>query len=76
MSTISPLQPADFPIIAIGQYVYRRSASSPFVGPVAAQLAFDIAFRLNRDHQTQTGARTVTTFFAAQPSAEGGEHGG
>lgn len=62
MSTISPLQPDDFPVYSLGQYVYRRSWSSPFVGPVSVELAADIAFRLNRDHQVQAGGPTVHTY--------------
>jgi hypothetical protein len=49
MSTINPLRPDDFPLLANGQYVYRRTASSPIIGPVSMELAADLAARLNRD---------------------------
>lgn len=70
MSTIDPLGPNDFPITAIGQYVYRCTASSPFVGPVSMALAADLAWRLNQDHYGRTGG-TSPVFFAATPTREG-----
>lgn len=53
---IDPLKPLDFPVKAVGQYVYRRTESSPFVGPVSVDLAADIAFRLNRDEAAKSPA--------------------
>lgn len=50
MSIIAPLGPNDFPLLASGQYVYRRTSSSPIIGPVSMTLAADLALRLNRDH--------------------------
>jgi hypothetical protein len=49
MSILDPLTAADFPLVANGQFVYRRTSSSPFIGPVSMHLAADLAFRLNRD---------------------------
>jgi hypothetical protein len=50
MSIIAALGPDDFPLLAKGQFVYRRTGSSPFIGPVSMELAADLAGRLNRDH--------------------------
>lgn len=55
MTILDPLGPTDFPVFAAGNYVYRRTSSSPFVGPVSGQLAEDLAARLNRDHYAQAG---------------------
>lgn len=53
MSTIDPLTMADFPLKAVGQYVYRRTSSSPLIGPMSMELAVDLAARLNRDEANQ-----------------------
>ncbi len=51
-----PLAPEDFPVVANGQYVYRRTTSGAFVGPISMQLAADIAKRLNRDEEIRLKA--------------------
>jgi hypothetical protein len=53
---IEPLKPLDFPVRAVGQYVYRKTESSPFIGPVSVELAADLAFRLNRDEAAKSPA--------------------
>lgn len=57
MTTTEPLTRADFPLKAVGQYVYRRTSSSPLIGPVSTELAVELATRLNReeaDHQAMS----------------------
>lgn len=53
MSTTDHLLPEDFPLLAYGQFVYRRTSSSPIIGPVGMELAADLAARLNRDHSAE-----------------------
>lgn len=43
------LTPEDFPLVAHGQFVYRRQSSGPIIGPVDYRLAAELAERLNRD---------------------------
>jgi hypothetical protein len=44
---MTPLTPADFPLLAIGACVYRRTLSSPLFTALSAEIAADLAFRLN-----------------------------
>jgi hypothetical protein len=45
------LTPADFPLMAIGPYIYRRTQSSPWLTAPDYAAACDVAARLNRDQQ-------------------------
>lgn len=72
MSIIDPLCPEDFPVV--GQSVYRRTCSSPFIGPVSVQLANDIAMRLNRDYFGHAATTSTAIFHVAHPKSGGG-HG-
>jgi hypothetical protein len=47
-----PLTAADFPFVAVGPHVYRRTMSSPLFTAPDMQTAADIVFRLNRDEAT------------------------
>lgn len=78
--TFGSLQPRDFPLVAVGQFVYRQGWSSPIIGPVDMHLAADLALRLNRDHATVSGiaARAyhtgpVTGFGMFQAQGDGDE---
>ena len=68
MSTTEPLSPLDFPLMAKGQFVYRRTCSSPLLGPMSLELARELAFRLNRDE----AAKSAGGLFAADLALMGG----
>jgi len=46
------LTASDFPLVAIGPNVYRRTMSSPLLTAPSDELAEDLASRLN-DHETR-----------------------
>lgn len=46
-----PLTDDDFPLVAIGPHVYRKTESSPLFHTNDMQMAADLAMRLNRDNQ-------------------------
>lgn len=46
-----PFAEADFPIIAVGNRVYRKSDSSPICVCVSDEMAAEVAKRMNRDNQ-------------------------
>lgn len=43
------LRAEDFPLIAVGACVYRRTMSSPLFTAPSPQMAADLVLRLNRD---------------------------
>lgn len=48
------LRPDDFPLIAVGPRVYRRTMSSPLFTAMNDQSATDLAFRLNAHEMGKT----------------------
>jgi hypothetical protein len=57
MPVIRPLTDNDFPIIAQGHNVYRRTESSPICTCADQGMAAEIAKRLNRDNQVYPDAQ-------------------
>lgn len=53
-----PLTDDDFPVVANGHGVYRRTESSPICTCVYVDMAAEIAKRLNRDNQVYPDAPT------------------
>lgn len=54
MSDWNTLRPEDFPLLAIGPYVYRRMMSSPVFTAMNDHIAADLAFRLNSHEVAKT----------------------
>ncbi len=52
---MEPLKKEDFPLLAVGANVYRRSMSSPLFTAPSPELAAELAFRLNRDDTSGYG---------------------
>lgn len=46
-----PLTSLDFPLVAMGNMVYRKTESSPMIVAPDDQIAAELARRLNRDDQ-------------------------
>jgi len=44
-----PLIPDDFPLVAVGNSVYRRTMGAPLFTAATDHIAADLALRLNRD---------------------------
>lgn len=53
-----PLTDDDFPVVAQGHNVYRRTESGPICTCSHMDMAAEIAKRLNRDNQVYPYART------------------
>jgi hypothetical protein len=52
-----PLTKDDFPLIAVGQNVYRRNGLILFTAP-SSELAADLVLRLNRDDTSGFGYKS------------------